>query len=284
MAAFEFGNYQANKNQQPEDAFCAHDDNTHLPAPTFSEPILAMKIYDSCRSKDCLGPPELGPARHHNGQLIEPPEDARSVILENTKVARIVVMKKEPSSFRKGFWDLEIQYVLHYELRFFGPEGRHLGTVPAVSTFTKRCSLFGSVGQEVSLFTDLLGGGDTLTGGGEPFVLIEAKVMPLAAEIVRRHCRKSEGESQERRVRVLVTLGLFTIIKLYRFVSLMVESRGFVIPPPCRDVMPPNPCDFFEDLDFPLDSFSPPQKKEFMAGISSNIPTSTTQTIEIKEE
>jgi len=68
-----------------------------------------------------------------------------------------------------------------------------------------------------------------------------------------------------------VTLGLFSIVKLYRFVSLLVESRGFVIPPPCANVMPQNPCDFFDTLHFPMDAFAPPQKKEFKAGISLNI-------------
>ena len=72
---------------------------------------------------------------------------------------------------------------------------------------------------------------------------------------------------------VNVTIGLFGIIKLYRIVSLLVESKGFSIAPPCENILPPNPCEFFETLDFPMDVFSPPQKREFHAGISENIPT-----------
>jgi len=105
--------------------------------------------------------------------------------------------------------------------------------------------------------------------------------MALTAEIKRhRHCHKHVGrdiEPQEEGLgrhhrHIFPTIGLFSIVKLYRMVSLMVESRGFVIPPPCWDIMPPNPCDFFERLDFPMDAFAPPQKPEFKAGISGNIP------------
>jgi hypothetical protein len=241
-----------------------------------------MKIYDSCRSKDCLAPPELGPARCFDGRPIEAPDGARTVTIDDLKVARIVVMKKEPSPFRNGFWDMELQYVFCYDLKFFGPEGRKLDEVGATSSFTRRVSLFGSVAREVSLFTDILGNHETLVGGGDPFLMVEAKAIPLTAEISRRGCgggrdddRDDDGrdgrDGRRRHRHVFVTLGLFSIVKLYRLVSLMVESRGFVIPPPCRNVMPPNPCDFFDELDFPMDSFAPPQRREFMEGKSINI-------------
>jgi hypothetical protein len=73
---------------------------------------------------------------------------------------------------------------------------------------------------------------------------------------------------------VLVTIGLFSIIKLFRVVNLTVESKGFMVPEESENVSPTNPCEFFNKLDFPLDIFAPPQKPEFAAGISSNIPHS----------
>ncbi len=44
------------------------------------------------------------------------------------------------------------------------------------------------------------------------------------------------------------------------------------IPAECEETSALNPCDFFDSLDFPMDIFAPPQKAEFFAGISSNIP------------
>ena len=121
-------------------------------------------------------------------------------------------------------------------------------------------------------------------------LITDGKAIPLTAEIRRhKHChRHHDGDSRDDHGRhhhrhVFPTLGLFSIVKLYRKVSLMVESRGFVIPPSCSSIMPPNPCDFFEKLDFPMDSFSPPQKREFREGISANIPSEIILAEEIEE-
>ncbi|MCL2574808.1 MAG: hypothetical protein FWE33_00085 [Defluviitaleaceae bacterium] len=280
MSAFEFGNYPTPTARHGHHGKPPHIDPPeapHLPAPTISEPILAMKIYDSCRSRDCLAQPEIGAARELDGRIIVAPEGAQSAIMEDLRVHSINVMRKEPSPFREGYWDMEIQFVLCYNLRFVGRDGMPLGEIPAMSTYTSRCSLFGSVAQEVALFTDLMGNSHTMLGGGAPFIMVEAKAIPLSAEI-RRHRHRHHGDNPpsegfgEHHRHIFPTIGLFSIVKLYRMVSLMVESRGFVIPPPCKHIMPPNPCDFFSKLDFPLDAFSPPQKREFAAGISVNIP------------
>jgi hypothetical protein len=50
-----------------------------------------------------------------------------------------------------------------------------------------------------------------------------------------------------------------------------VQSKGFCIPKECIDQGKVNPCKYFDDLDFPMDVFVPPQKKEFHAGVSENI-------------
>ena len=188
MAAFEFGSYQPNPHNRgtasaanavvevaPEPVVEAQVER--IPQPVIQEPILTLKIYDSCRSKDCLEPRELGPARDEDGHPIHPPEEARSVSLDNVNVRRISVMKKQPSPFRSGFWDLEIQYLFEYELRFFGADGSQIDLLPAFSTATRRVSLFGSVGRNISTFTDLFGSSGVITGSGEPNVHVEAKVI-----------------------------------------------------------------------------------------------------------
>jgi len=290
MAAFEFGNYPEKPNHRapfaapPAPPVAEVEEAAALAAiPRLrSEPILAMKIYDSCRNKNCLSPSELGPALSLGGEPLHPPENAQSVSIEDLHICRINILSKSPSPFRKGYWDLEIQYDFDYHLRYIGRGGVEIGTAHATNSFTQRCSLFGSVGSEIAIATDLFAGGDS-TLGGEPFALVEARAIGLSAELRREHCHRKHhghhgseyGEGPEhghRHRHVFATIGLFSMIKLYRLVSLLVESRGFVIPDPCRNIMPPNPCDFFEELDFPMDTFSPPQKREFMSGESINIP------------
>jgi hypothetical protein len=54
-------------------------------------------------------------------------------------------------------------------------------------------------------------------------------------------------------------------------VHLNVQSRGFCTPEECSEGNPVCPCEYFEELDFPMDIFTPPQKPEHLAGVSMNI-------------
>lgn len=297
MALFDFGNYPERPGRpspafgapaetpafgvnSPQDGDAgpeAHSQKIPNPGRVISEPILALKIYDSCRHKICLGHSELGPARAADGvEPIVPPAGAGFAHIENLVVRRITIASKTPSPFRSGFWDMEIRYVFDYDLRFTATDGAPLNVVRATNSFTRRCSLFGSVGAEITIATDIFNNAETIMGG-EPFVMVEAKAIGLAAEIVRKH-RHVDASF------VNVTIGLFSITKLYRLVSLLVESRGFVIPPPCGEICPPDPCDVFDGLNFPMDSFAPPQRAEFAAGISGDIPNVTAAALTDSEE
>ncbi len=59
-------------------------------------------------------------------------------------------------------------------------------------------------------------------------------------------------------VAVNVTLGLFSIVKLYRTVNMMVNSLGRCLPESCTAVgSAGDPCADFENIRFPMDMFSP---------------------------
>jgi len=250
------------------------------------ECIIALKAYDFCRQQDCLTSDVLGPARaaetktigtEHitEGSVIDPPSKAASVSIENLKVKKVVVVSKEPSPFKNGFWDIELEYVFSYKLIFKESDGSIIDCIRATSVFNKKITLFGSIGNNITLSTDLFAcrGNDSFTLDSEPFILVESKAVALSAELKyqrrRCGCEDLSPEANE----VLVTIGLFTIIKLFRIVNLSVESKGFCIPEQCEETSAAlNPCEFFENLDFPMDIFAPPQKPEFMAGISNNIP------------
>jgi hypothetical protein len=168
-----------------------------------------------------------------------------------------------------------LKYVFEYRLTFREADGNIIGAVKANSIYNKKVTLFGSIGSDLVIATDLYqshGGSNTLDS--DPFILVEAKAVALDAVIkyaLRRVSRTDEDVYPEPSS-VNVTIGLFTIIKLFRIVNLTVESRGFCIPEECTDVSPLDPCEFFEDLDFPMDAFAPPQRPEFLAGITNNIP------------
>jgi len=252
------------------------------------ECIIALKVYDSCRQQDCLTDDELGPARAaedvtigdeviREGEVIDPPDNAAAVTIDRVKVKKVIIVDKDPNPFRRGFWDIDLKFVFEYRLTFREADGSPIRptNIRANSIFNKKVTLFGSEGSDITLSTDLFcERGRTNTIDSEPFILVEAKAMALAAELKFQRRRNITAEDLAPTPnRVNVTIGLFTIIKLFRIVNLSVESRGFCIPDECHEVSPLHPCDFFEDLDFPMDIFAPPQRREFLEGISNNIPS-----------
>ena len=245
------------------------------------ECLIAFKVYDSCRQQNCLNDGIIGPARAarntsycgiavSEGEIIVPPTTAASVTISDLKVERVVIVSKKQSNFKVGYWDIDLKYVFAYKLAFRDISGDVLCTVCARSVYNKMVTLFGSITTNSVISTDLLcGSGSTLDINADPFVYVESKAVALKAELKYENCCcASNGEDADA---VSVTIGLFAIIKLYRIVNLVVSSRGFCVPDVCEDT-DFDPCDFFDDLDFPMDTFAPPQKPEFVAGISNNIP------------
>jgi len=282
MGAFEFGGTGVN-NAQAANANRGNLDPRRLR----EECIIAMKVYDSCRQQDCLTAAQMGPARaaecgcigdqhFKEGDVINPPDNAAAVTIDRMKVKRIIIVEKEPNPFKNGYWDIDLKYVFEYRLTFREADGTLIGSIKANSIFNKKVTLFGSIGTDIVIASDLFChmSGDSKTIDADPFILAEARAIALSAEL--RYTRR-RGNAEEDVApspnEVDVTIGLFTIIKLFRLVQLSVESRGFCIPPECDEVSPLNPCDFFDNLDFPMDIFAPPQRPEFVAGISGNIPS-----------
>ena len=241
-----------------------------------------------CRQQDCLTSDVLGPARAEcfthlgnktiqEGDIIDPPSNAASVSVENLRVKKVIVSDKEANPFKNGFWDITLKYVFVYTLIFREADGTVIGRVHANSIYTKKVTLFGSIGTEISISTDLFNpnGSGCSELNSDPFVLVESKAISLGAELRYQNRQCCCGDEALEPTEVGVTIGLFTIIKLFRLVNLSVLSRGFCIPKECEDISPLNPCEFFDSLDFPMDIFAPPQKTEFLAGISGNIPRDT---------
>jgi len=295
MAAFELRDRDRDRdrdrheNVEPvevEAELIMNEDEIRDKKPCKEEPIIALKVYDSCRQQDCCTPSELGPARAAEkcilgdeeiliGDIIIPPPDAATVTIDKLKVHKIIIVEKEPSAFKNGFWDIDLKFIFHYRLTFRQVDGRVGESIKACSIFDKKLTLFGSTGSNLVISTDLFTVcGDSTTFDSDPFIMVESKAVGLSAELKYKKRRHHHGDEEHCPVanEVMVTIGLFSIVKLFRLVTLSVESKGFWVPEECEDICPLNPCDFFNSLDFPMDVFSPPQRPEFMSGVSINIP------------
>ena len=280
MAAFEL-----HDTDHADGHVCGHESPQHRRVK--EERIIALKVYDNCRRQNCLTPAEIGPARaaeqicigevlYKEGEVIKPPHEAASVTVDRLKVKKIIIAEKQPCAFKNGYWDIDIKFVFAYALTFRDAGGGVImPPVKARSIFNMKATLFGSVGSDLVVGTDLMKAfGESATFHADPFVMVEAKAVALHAQL-QFHRRPHRGEEcpEEVACEVWVTIGLFSIIQLFRLVNLSVESRGFDIPGECEPAPTPiSPCALFEDMDFPMDIFAPPQKPEFSAGLSLNIP------------
>lgn len=254
------------------------------------ECLIAFKVYDFFRIQECLTQDVLGFSRAAEditigerticaGEIIVPPAEAASVTIEDLEIASVNVLNKKKNPLKNGFYDIDLQFIFTYTLVFSTIAGCRITSVPATNTFSTKLTLFGSIDTDVNLSTDLFTGcgcSNTVGLDANPFIWIESKAVALAAELV--YPCGCNCASDNDAIAVKVTIGLFAIIKLFRIVNLLVASKGFCIPKELENISATDPCEFFDNLDFPMDSFAPPQKPEFMAGISSNIPA------EISEE
>ena len=107
-----------------------------------------------------------------------------------------------------------------------------------------------------------------------PIIKVEvAEPLVLNTRVKRVHEKHHCGCDDERgeasaiigpQKRVVVTLGIFSIIKLVRLVQLLIPAFNFCYPnKECIASTDDNPCDIFDTIDFPLDQFFPPQKFDF---------------------
>ncbi len=181
MGAFELNNHSNHNNNTENQAVGGHCHNLD-PRRLREECIIALKVYDSCRQQDCLTIDEIGPARaaecvcigdeHINeGDVIDPPSNAATVTIDKLRIKKIFIVDKSPNPFRNGFWDIDLKYVFEYRLTFREADGCTIGSVRANNIFNKKITLFGSVGSDLVIGTDLFKHlCDSTTLDAEPFI------------------------------------------------------------------------------------------------------------------
>lgn len=83
------------------------------------------------------------------------------------------------------------------------------------------------------------------------------------------------------RKRVLVSVGIFSIIKLVRLTQLRIPAFDFCVPDKeCVAATDENPCDLFDEIDFPAEEFFPPQKFDFPGALANENDIRDTKSIE----
>ncbi|NLM28270.1 MAG: hypothetical protein GX211_08900 [Clostridiaceae bacterium] len=254
--------------------------------------VQVEKVYDHCREKDCI-----------EDAVVDFVEDVQCLIDKAVKVrvkeAEVVKVLADLDDvpFKRGFFTVNVRYKIKVKVEFCYRDqiNNLVSSDPKVGFvwFAKTVILFGSEGQ-VKVFSSTDpefcpsadgcdGCGSMIQQDNKPTVKVEvAEPLVLNARIKRIHCPKVKPYGDEydeievddnvaaerRRIlpqkNVVVTIGLFSIIKLTRLVQLLIPAFNFCVPNrECIASTDENPCDLFETIDFPFDQFFPPQAFDF---------------------
>jgi hypothetical protein len=244
------------------------------------------KVYDNCREKDCVEDAVV--------DFVDNVQDLiNNAVKVKTKDAEVVAVLAdlEDVPFKRGFYTVNVRYKIRVVCEFCYKDvtGNIVSSSPKVGYvwFSKTVILFGSEGK-VKIFKSVDpntpppvcegcndGCGSLVEQDNLPIIKVEvAEPLVLNTRIKRVHEKHHCGIDEERgevnsafigpQRRVVVTLGIFSIIKLVRLVQLLIPAFNFCYPnKECVTSTDENPCDIFDTIDFPLDQFFPPQKFDF---------------------
>lgn len=211
-----------------------------------------------------------------NSEIILPPNLVRSarVVDGSFHITNIQITNEQEENLfaSDGYWKVTIRYEFAYKIQLIGYTGTPLviglstdppGVIPtkdficAYSFYEKQIVLFGGVGNsDVYVASNLFAFNGPYTYQNAPYVSVQAKATPLAATVGSYIDPCNPTNCPENIVGV--TIGLFSIIKLFRLVSMTVQTTGNCDIPLCDPILPGDPCSYFNEIPFPFDDFDPP--------------------------
>jgi len=235
--------------------------------------IDTKRIYDSCVSKDCV----------ENVRVTF--NDAAQSLIDNADVIKTrdcdiaaVSIDVDEVPFNRGYYSVDISF--YFRLRFdtYSTPGSMPQVAIGYANFQKKCILFGSEGN-VKIFTSTAGTRRSDCPEAPKYTNPTAKVQAVDPVVLDTdvvdvcHCHRSCCTSFPDSIRdalansrfpqnpekaVLVTLGLFSIIQLSRDVQMLIPAYDFCIPERECSCSTQSPCESFQNIEFPVDEFFPP--------------------------
>lgn len=223
-------------------------------------PVKVNRIFDSCSDKDCMS--DL-PVTITDGELSE------NINIVRSRCASVqnISISVEPVPFNKGFYSIDLTFTFNIEI--LGYENACSSPVSLTGTAhsVKNCILYGSE-SAVKIFTSECSADCPEEESSQTASLPVANVSvlePIVLETkIGRGCScpvpisAPEKESKQQGSRgIYVTLGLFSVVELYRPVTVMVPTLDYNIPKKECCTESDSPCEVFERLKFPEEEFSP---------------------------
>lgn len=233
--------------------------------------IDALRIYDSCSDKDCIED-----TRVLFTKCVQDIVDAATnVRIKDVKVIT-VFLDLQPIPFNRGFYSVDMTFFFDVGLELFTSPLTCPTCVNGVAVFNKKVILYGSEGS-VKVFTSDDCEDDSKGIYAVPRAVVQvAEPIALSAKlcdgrcshgcgdnccvIPEKICRQYGGEFEHKPCKntVYATIGMFIIVQIVRNTQMLIPAYDFCIPEKECITSSDNPCEIFQQIDFPVNEFFPP--------------------------
>lgn len=233
--------------------------------------IDAYRVYDSCSERDCLE--DLPVYFGADDQLLV--DAATSVKIRDVEVIS-VYLDLEALPFNKGCYSVDLNFYFNVTVSLYNSTTDETNEVTGLSVFCKKLILYGGEGSVKSFSSDLNQNGTSVQNASSsnvPRAVAEiSQPIALAASLSSTACSEPTCAIPEAIQSlfddlvigtgdkcVLATFGIFTIVQIERNVQMLIPAYDFCIPNKESCYFTNEPCDFFSNIDFPMQEFFPPK-------------------------
>lgn len=239
--------------------------------------IDTKRIYDSCVSKDCLE--DLRVTFFGTSQRLI--DEALTIKCRDCCI-KAVSIDVEEVPFNRGYYSADVHFYFQLCFDTFNAPCTAPKVAIGYANFEKKCILYGSQG-DVKIFTSSAhaikqecpeapqySNPTAKVQAVDPVVLSTDVVdvcdcpIPLCScfpqSIVNENMEGAIPVASSRAV--LVSLGLFSIVQMERDVQMTIPAYDFCIPDRECNCNTQDPCSAFQNIDFPVDQFFPPERDD----------------------
>ena len=238
--------------------------------------IDTKRIFDSCVSKDCLE--DLRVTFFSRSQRLI--DDAVTIKTRDCSIEEVSIDVEEVP-FNRGFYSVDITFYFKLTFDTYAAPCTTPQIAIGFAQFNKKCILYGS-GGDVKVFvsnpTSELLDCPVAPQYTNPSAKVQAVDPVILSTEVCDVCDcnvscctsfpqsifnsvedtlSSNGASRA----VLVTLGLFSIVQMERDAQILIPAYDYCIPDRECDCNTSNPCDTFQNIDFPVNEFFPSERE-----------------------
>lgn len=248
---------------KPDDDYVTVEDILHDPIKSaVSDNILPVKIGS-------------GPVILQNGTVILPIKTKQVEYIQKSLVTLVDILSVNPSKVAgSNYWDIKIKYTFKHNIRFKDENGDEIvinelsGAAGIVETpiseltvksvYNKTYTLEGGQlsNEDIVCICNLFNPSNISTANNSPYVQVQAVANILNSSIpIGRYINVDPLLPDELRVDTII--GLFSILKVFRLTTMVINSLGTGDFPVAPEIKPGDVCEYFNNLPFPFEDFNP---------------------------